>query len=85
MFGVEKTLLVFNLILDLLLTTIHNYKDKGRTRAQDTATSVNMTVDLDTDPTYEDTTEQAVVVVLPLNALIPDQMERRKSLNSGKK
>ena len=85
MFGVEKTLLVFNLILDLLLTTIHNYKDKGRTRARDTATSMNMTVGLDTDPTYEDTTEQAVVVVLPLNALIPDQMERRKSLKSGKK
>ena len=62
-----------------------NYKDKGRTRARDTATSMNMTVDLDTDPTYEDTTEQAVVVVLPLNALIPDQMERRKSLKSGKK
>ena len=79
MFGVEKTLLIFNLILDLLLTTIHNYKDtdKGRTRARDTATSMNMTVDLDTDPTYEDTTEQAVVVVLPFNALIPDQMERR--------
>ena len=85
MFGVEKTLLVFNLILDHLLTTIHNYKDKGRARARDTATSMNMTVDLDTDPTYEDTTEQAVVVVLPLNALIPDQMERRKSLKSGKK
>ena len=83
----EKTLLVFNLILDLLLTTrpIHNCKDKGRTRARDTATSMNMTVDLDTDPTYEDTTEQAVLVVLPLNALIPDQMERRKSLKSGKK
>ena len=47
--------------------------------------SINMTVDLDTDPTYEDTTEQAVLVVLPLNALIPDQMERRKSLKSGKK
>ena len=83
MFGVEKTLLVFNLILDHLLTTIH--KDKGRARARDAATSMNMTVDLDTDPTYEDTTEQAVVVVLPLNALIPDQMERRKSLKSGKK
>ena len=85
MFGVEKTLLVFNLILDLLLTTIHNYKDKVRTRARDTATSMNMTVDLDTDPTYEDTTEQAVVVVLPLNALIPDKMDRQKSLKSGKK
>ena len=76
-------LLVFNLILDLLLTTIHNYKDKGRTRALDTRTSMNMTVDLDTDPTYEDTTEQAVVVGLPLSALTPDQMERRKSLKSG--
>ena len=84
MFGVEKTSLVFNLILDLL-STMHNYKDKGRTRARDTATSMNMTVDLDKDPTYDDTTEQAVVVVLPLNALIPDQMERRKSLKSGKK
>ena len=61
------------------------YKDKGRTRARGTATSMNMTVDLDTDPTYEDTTEKAVVVVLPLNALISDQMERRKSLMSGKK
>ena len=66
MFGVEKTLLVFNLILDLLLTTIYIHNNKGRTRARDTATSMNMTVDLDTDPTYEDTTEQAVVVVLPL-------------------
>ena len=46
-------------------------------------TSMNMTVYLDTDPTYEDTTEKAVVVVLPLNALISDQMERRKSLKSG--
>ena len=61
------------------------YKDKGRTRAQDTETSMNMTVDLDTDPTYEDTTEKAVVVVLLLNALISDQMERQKSLKYGKK
>ena len=38
----------------------------------------------DTDPTCEDTTEKAVVVVSPLNALISDQMERRKSLMSGK-
>ena len=82
MFGVEKTLLVFNLILDLLLTTIHNYKDMSRARARDTATSMNMTVDLDIDPTYEDTTEQAVVVVLSLSALIPEQMERRKSLKT---
>ena len=57
------------------------YKDKGRTRARNT-TSMNMTVDLDTDPTYEATTEKAVV--LSLNALISDQMERRKSLKSGK-
>ena len=46
---------------------------------------MNMTVDLDTDPSYEDKTEKAVAVVLPLNALISDQMERRKSLKSGKK
>ena len=65
MFGVEKTLLVFNLILSHLLTTIHNYKDKGRARTRGTAASINMTVDLNTDPTYEDTTEQAVVVVYP--------------------
>ena len=44
-----------------------------------------MTVDLDTDPTYEDTTEKAVVVVSPLNGLISDQMEYRKSLKSAKK
>ena len=45
---------------------------------------MNMTVDLDTDPIYEDsTTEKAVVVVLPLNALISDQMEHWKSLKSG--
>ena len=43
-----------------------------------------MTVDLDTDPTYEDTTENAVVVVSPLSALTSDQMERRKSLKSAK-
>ena len=39
------------------------YKDKGRTRARDTTTSINMTVDLDTDPTYEATTEKAVVFI----------------------
>ena len=66
-------------------SSLNNYKDKGTTRARDTATSTNMKVDLDTDPIYEDTTEKAVVVVLPLNALISDQMERRKSLKSGKK
>ena len=48
-----------------------------------------MAVDLDkdpqTDPTYEDTTEKAVVVVSPLNALISDQIELLKSLKSGKK
>ena len=46
---------------------------------------MTMTVDLDTDPTYEDTTKQAVVVVSPLDALISDQMERRKSLKFAKK
>ena len=34
-----------------------------------------LTVDLDTDPTYEHTTEKAVVGVSPLSALISDQME----------
>ena len=60
-------------ILDLLT--------KSRTKPQDT----NMTVDLDTDPTYEDTTEKGVVVVSPLNGLISDQMECRQSLKSAKK
>ena len=46
---------------------------------------MNMTVDLDTDPTYEDTAEKAVVVVSPLSALISDQMERQESLKSAKK
>ena len=57
----------------------------NRKKARDTATSMNMGVDLDTDPTYEDTTEKAVVVVSPLNTLISDQMERWKSLKSAKK
>ena len=59
--------------------------DKGRAKARDTATSMNMAVDLDTDLTYEDTTEEAVVVVSPLSALISDQMERWKSLESRPK
>ena len=78
--------MVLYLILDLLLNKV---KDKGRARARDTATSMNMTVDLDTDrqtdPTYEDTTEKAVLVISPLNALMSDQMERLKSLKFGKK
>ena len=56
-------------------------KDKVMARPRDTTTSVIMTVDLDTDPTYELTTEKAVVVV-SLSALISDQMELRKSLKS---
>ena len=44
-----------------------------------------MAVDLDTDPTYEDTAEKSFVVVPPLNTLISDQMERGKSLTSAKK
>ena len=65
-------------------SSFNNYTTRPiRTRARDTATSMNMTVYLDTDPTYEDTTEKAVVVVLPLNALISDQMECRKSPKSG--
>ena len=69
------------------------YKIRPRTRAhkaraRDTATTMNMTVDLDTDlqtnPTNEDTTGKGVVVVSPLNALIWDQMERLKSLKSLK-
>ena len=78
------------MVLDLILDPLTSfYKDKGRARARDIATSKNMTVDLDTDPqtdhTYEDTTEKAVVVVSLLNTLISDQMERLKSLKSGKK
>ena len=46
---------------------------------------MNMAVDLDTDPTYEDTTEKAVVVVSLLKTLVSDQMERWKSLKSAKK
>ena len=46
---------------------------------------MNMIVDFDTDPTYEDPTEKAVVVVSPLNTLISDQMESRKLLKSAKK
>ena len=44
-----------------------------------------MTVDFDrdalTDPTCEDTTAKAILVVSPLNALISDEMERLKSLD----
>ena len=46
---------------------------------------MNMTVDLDTYPIYEDTKEKAVVVVSPLSTFISDQMERWKSLKSAKK
>ena len=66
-------------------SSLNNVKDKDRAKARNTATSVNMAVDLDTDPTYEDKTEKAVVVVSPLNTLISDQMERWKSLKSAKK
>ena len=76
--------MVLYLILDILKD-----KDKGRARARDTATPMNMTIDLDTelqtDPTYEDTTEKAVEVCLPLSALISDQMKRLKSVKPGKK
>ena len=75
----------FWLDLDLLL---NNFKDKGRARARETATSMNMKVNLDTypqaDPTCEDTTEKAVMVVSPLSAF-SDQMKQLKSLKSGKK
>ena len=44
------------------------------------STSMNMTVDLDTDPqtdpTYEDTTDKAFVVVSPLNVLVSDPIEQ---------
>ena len=70
--------------LDLLLNKV---KDKGRARARETATSMNMTVNLDTypqaDPTYEDATEKAVMVVSPLSAF-SGQMKQLKSLKSGK-
>ena len=87
MFGVERTSLVFKFNL---LPDIGNWSSFWIFSGQDleiqvTTTSMNMTVDLDTDPIYEDTTEKAVEVVSPLNALISDQMERRKSLKSAKK
>ena len=65
-----------------------NVKDKMQkqnAKARDTATSINMAVDLDTYTTYEDTTEKAVVVVSPLNTLVSDQIERCKSLKSAQK
>ena len=91
MFGVERTLLVFkfSLLIDIEIgshseSSFNNVKDKDRAKARDTAASMNMAVDLDTDPTYEDTTEKAVVVVSPLNTLVSDQMESWKSLKSAK-
>ena len=76
MFGVERTLLVFKFsLLNIgkvwcfisFWIFLNKVKDKGMARAQDKVTSMNMTVDLDTDsqtaPTYKDTTEKAVVVV----------------------
>ena len=71
MFGVERTLLVFKFSLNINID-IRNWisfrhsgssfnNDKGRAKARDTATSMNMVVDMDTDPTYEDTTGKAVV------------------------
>ena len=72
--------LVFYLIPDLMF-----YKSRARDTARSRSGSMNMTVDFDrdalTDPTLEDTTAKAVLVVSPLNALISDQMERLKSLD----
>ena len=55
------------MVLYLIMDDLNNVKDKGRARARDTATSINMTVYLDTDPhkdpTYEDKTQKAFVVV----------------------
>ena len=83
MFGMERTLVVlkFSPLIDIETGSdsgsyFNNVKDKDRAKARDTATSINMAVDLDTDPTYEDTTEKAFVVVSPLNTLVSDQMER---------
>ena len=70
---------------DPMWNRVNKVKDKGWARPRDTTTSnEHDTVYLDTDPTYEDTTEKAVVVVSPLSALISDQMERRKSLKSAR-
>ena len=59
-------------------SSFNKVKDKGRA-------SMNIVFDLDTDPTYKDTAEKAVVVVSPLNSFISDQMDHRKSLKSAKK
>ena len=92
MFGLERTLLVFkfSLLIDIETgshseSSFNNVKDIDRAKARDTATSMNMAVDLDTDLTYENTTEKVVVVVSPLSTLVSDQMERWKSLKSAKK
>ena len=66
-------------------SSFNKVKDNNRERARDTATYMNMTVDLDTDSTYKGTTEKAAVVVSPLNALILDQMERCNSLKAAKR
>ena len=62
-----------------VLDFLNKVKDNGRARARDTATYMNMTFDLDTDPhtntTYEDTTEEAFVVVSQVTALISYQIE----------
>ena len=82
MFGVERTLLVFKLVYRRILeigshsgSSFNKVTDMDWARARYTATSMNMTVDLDTGHTYNDTTEKAVVVVSPLSALISDQIE----------
>ena len=91
MFGVERTLLVFKFSL-LNIGKVwcfisfwifsNKVKDKGRARARDKVTSMNMTVDLDTDPQTDP--RESCRSGSPLNALISDQMERLKPLNQAK-
>ena len=98
MFGMEKTLLVFqfSLLIDvdliahwILLFWPGSSFNKSKTRAGSRYSNINerdsSSVDFDTYPTYEYTTEKAVIVVSPLNTLISDQMEHRKSLKSAQK
>ena len=88
MFGMERTLLVFKFspLIDVDLIGTYSGLDLLSTNlARDTATANiderdSSSVDFDTYPTYEYTTEKAVIVVSPLNTLISDQMEHRKSL-----